>query len=118
MISKLDITAIHGKLTPKTKKYVNAKIGGLDKYVPKNAKESLHAEVKLKEVKTKDKVKYACEVIMHLPGAQVTTNARGESAEASIDEAEAKLKIQLKKYKEKHGGPQFHHKVISYLKRR
>ncbi len=118
MIQRLEISAIHSKLTPKKKKYVETKIGELDRYVSKSARESLHTEVKLKESKAKNKVNHTCEVIMHLPQTQVTTNARGESVEAAIDEAEAKLKIQLKKYKETHGGPQFHHKVLSFMKRR
>ncbi len=118
MIKKLEISGIHTKLTDKTENYIKAKIGGLDKYVPKNARSSQHVEVKLKEAKSKQKLNFECEVIMYLPHTQLTTKARGSTPEAAIDEAEAKLKIQLKKYKEKHGGPQFHHKVISYLKRR
>jgi len=117
MITKLEITAIHGKLTPAIKQYVQAKIGEVDKFVSRIARASMHVEVKLKEQKTKDKVKYICEPIVFLPHGQVMVQARGETVEAAIDEAEAKLKVQLKKYKEKHAGAHMRHRIIRLFNR-
>ncbi len=117
MIQKLEISAIHSKLTPKKKEYVEDKIGHLDKFVSPKARESMHAEVKLKQLGAKDKIKHGCEVIIFLPHGQLTVNARGSSIEAAIDEAEAKLKIQLKKYKAKHAGPGLRKRMVNILSR-
>lgn len=117
MIQRLEISGVHTKLTNDTEMYVHKKIGTLDKYVPKNAKSSLHVEVKLKQSKAKNRPAHTCEVITHLPHESITTVAKDRTILAAIDEAEAKLKLQLKKYKEKHGGPRLHRRVLRRLKR-
>lgn len=114
---KMEIAGVHTKLTKDIEMYVHKRLGELDKYVPKNARGSLHAEVKLKESKAKNKTGHVCEVIMHLPHERVTTIAKATTMLAAIDEAEAKQKNQLKKYKEKHGGPRLHRRVLRLVKR-
>jgi len=118
MIKRLEMSGVNTKLDKELKTYIRQKIGPLDRYVPKTARESLHVEVKLKESKAKNKTGHECEVIMHLPYERVTTHAKATTLLAAIDEAEDKLKIQLKKYKEKHGGPRLHRRVVRFIRRR
>lgn len=102
MIQKMEINGIHTELGDDIKKYITKKIGRLDKYMPRNARESAHAEVKLKNVSKGKKNQYTCEVILHLPHDVITTKETTMNMFAAVDIVETKLKNQLKKYKDTH----------------
>lgn len=102
MINNLQISGLHSQLTNKERAYVRKKIGGLDKYIPKNARESTFVEVKLKEKKAKNKRTHECEVIIKLPKQIITAHKDSITILAAIDEVEDNLKNQLKKYKDMH----------------
>ncbi len=104
MISKLEIVANGVELTDDIRKYVDKKIGRLDRYMNKHARKSARAEVKLKQEKSKKKDKLMAEVILHVPGDTITAKESTLNIYAAIDIVEAKLKNQLKKYKDKHNG--------------
>lgn len=104
MISKLELSANDVELTDDIKKYVDKKIGRLDNYMSKHARKSAHAEVKLKQEKSKKKDRLMAEVILHMPGETLTAKESTLNIYAAIDIVEAKLKNQLKKYKDKHEG--------------
>lgn len=118
MIKKLDISGVHMNVGDDLRKYVNKKIGGLEKYIPKDARQSVHAEVKLKEGKSKTKEERTCEVIMHLPQETITVKETTVNMFAAVDIVEEKLKNQLHKYKEKHAVPKLHQKLLARLRRR
>jgi ribosomal subunit interface protein len=117
MIEKLEITAVHTDLTPELKKYVTRKIGKLDTYLPKHARESAHAEVFLKEAKLKTRKQYTCEVVVSLPHDRLTVQESTMNMFAAVDIVEAKLRNQFKKYKETHSSLKIHRRVISRLRR-
>ncbi len=102
MISRIDTAGINVDLGDDIKKYINRKVGKLDKYMPRHARSSAHAEVKMR--KTNDKVgnKYECEVILHLPGGPLQAKESTLNMFAALDIVEAKLKNQLVKYKQAH----------------
>lgn len=103
MIQKMEIAGIHTELDEDLKKYINKKIGRMDRFLPKAARESAHAEVKLKESKVRTKNKqYTCEVVLYLPKETITTKETTINMYAAVDIVETKLKNQLKKYKDKH----------------
>jgi len=118
MIAKMEIDAIHGEVTDEVKKYVQKKIGKLDKYMPRHARESAHAEVKLILAKAKEKRLLTCEVILFLPHDVITTKETTMNMFASIDIVETKLKNQLKKYKEKHSSLNISRRVLSKVRNR
>jgi putative sigma-54 modulation protein len=120
MINKLEITGVHLEVNDDLHKYVAKKIGKLDKYMSKHARESVHVVVKLKETKgkAKDRVERTCEVIVHLPHDNLAISEKTASVYAAIDIVEQKLKAQLQKYKELHGTPRFRHRVLAKFKRR
>ena len=99
---KLKIDRLHVEADAKTIVYVNEKIGKLDHLLSQHARKSAHADIKLKKGPGRGKKQFTCEVIIHLPQDTITTNQTAESLTAAIDLAEAKLKNQLKKYKDKH----------------
>ena len=102
MIQKLEISGIHYEISDDLLKYITKKIGSLDKYAERHARTSLHAEVKLKESKTKDKKQCQCEVIMHLPHGNITVSESTINMFAAVDIVESKLKNQLSESKKKH----------------
>jgi putative sigma-54 modulation protein len=118
MIQRLDISGVHMSVGDDLKKYVAKKIGRLDRFVPKHARDSLHAEVKLKEGKAKDKNERTCEVILHLPHENLAIKETTINIYAAIDIVETKLYHQLKKYKELHASPRLHQRLMSRLKHR
>ena len=117
MISKVDVRGIHMSVDPKLYAYATKKIGKLDGYMSRHVRESVWAEIILKEEMLKTKKNYICEVLLHMPQEIITTKESTINMFAAIDIVEAKLKNQLKKYKELHGNPRFHRRLIAQLRR-
>lgn len=118
MIQKLEITGVHYEVDEDLKKYVSKKIGRLDLFMSAHARKSVHAEVKLKEGKAKAKRELTCEVILHLPKDTITVKESTINMYAAVDVVEAKLKTQLKKYKEMHSRERFHKRLLARIKHR
>lgn len=102
MIQNITITGIKFELDATTKRYVAKKIGRLDRYLPKHARRSATAEVKLKEVNRNHGNKYEAEVILRVPEKSLTAKDSTLNVLAAVDIVELKLANQLKKYKELH----------------
>jgi putative sigma-54 modulation protein len=116
MIQRFDISGVHLHVDDDLRKYVQRKIGRLDRFIPKAGREAVHGEVKLKESKAKDKRECTCEVILHLPHETLATAETTINMYAAVDIVETKLHSQLKKYKELHGGPSFHRRLLAWSK--
>jgi putative sigma-54 modulation protein len=102
MIARIDKTGLNLELDGDLKKYIDKKVGRLDRYMPRHARKSVHAEVKMRETGNKAGDKYLCEAVLHLPGGQVMAKESTLNMFAAVDIVEAKLKNQLKKYKVAH----------------
>lgn len=100
MIEALTITGIKYDVDDKTKKYVTKKIGSLDRYLPRHARKTVKADVKLTQIDEKNGNKYEVEVIMSVPEKTITAKDSTLNMLAAVDIVEAKLATQLKKYKE------------------
>lgn len=118
MLKKFEINGVHTVVDKPTRAYVNKKIGRLDRYISRQNRESAHAEVHLKMVKSEAKNRAICEVTLHLPHQTIVIKERAVNMFAAIDIVEAKLKQQLQKYKETHGGGKFNRHLIGRLRRR
>lgn len=99
MIASIDITGIHYEVDVRTRKYVRRKIGGLDRYIPKRARESVTADVKLSQINQDYGNKYQAEAILHVPGKTLVAKDSTLNMMAAIDLVEAKLLAQLRKHK-------------------
>lgn len=117
MIERFDISGVHLQVDDDLRKYVHKKIGRLDRYIPKHSRLSVHADVKLKEAKAKDKKECTCEVILHLPQELIRVNESTVNMYAAVDIVEAKLKSQLQKYKDMHANPKFHRRLLIRMRR-
>lgn len=118
MIKKIDVSGLHLEVTDDLKKYVHKKLGRLDRFIPKAGRESAHLEVKLIEGKARDKNARTCEVLLHLPGENITVKESTINMFAAIDIVETKLRGSLKKYKETYASPRLHQRVLARLKHR
>jgi len=98
---KLEIAGVHDLANKDVEKYIRRKIGKLDKYIPRHARKSAHAEVKVKERSSQKSKECMCEVVVHLPGENIAAKDSTVNMFAAIDIVEEKIKRQLKKYKTK-----------------
>lgn len=100
MIQSIDITGVKYQLDTTVKKYVQRKVGRLDRYLPRHARKSVSADVKLKQIDKKHGNKYEAEVILHVPDKTLTAKDSTMNILAAVDIVEAKLVAQLRKYKQ------------------
>jgi len=100
MIASVDITGVKYTADQTTLKYVMRKIARLDRYLPKHARKSVTADVKLKLVNRDHGNKYEAEVILNVPDKTLTAKDSTVNMLAAIDIVEAKLLAQLRKYKQ------------------
>ena len=103
MIENVDITGVGTYMADDlTKKYIRKKIGSLDRLVPRHARKSIRAEVKIAEVNRDKGNKYEVDVLVHIPEKTVTAKDSTMNVLAATDIVEAKIANQLRKYKENH----------------
>ena len=100
MITAIEITGVQFDVDPTTRKYVAKKIGRLDRYLPRHARKTVSAAVKLREVNHDHGNKYEAEVILNLPEKTLTARDYTMNVLAAIDIVETKIVNQLHKYKE------------------
>lgn len=117
MIKRLEISGLHTRLSEEVQAYARMKIGYLDKYLSYFARRSAHVEIKLILENAKLRHVYTCEVIMYLPHEVITVKKSATNFEAATDLVEAKLKLKLKKYKNRHSRDSLFHKVARKLRR-
>lgn len=100
MIEAITISGVKYELDDTTKKYVIKKIGRLDRYLPKHARKSALADIRLKQINEAHGNKYEAEVILNVPEKTIAAKDSTLNMLAAVDIVEAKLVGQLKKYKE------------------
>jgi ribosomal subunit interface protein len=99
---RCDINGRSANLDEKMKEYIEEKIGGLDKYLPRRARENVLADVTLEDdANGREDNRYVCEVIVTVDGTKIISREATVNLYAAIDICEAKLKVQFAKYKDK-----------------
>lgn len=103
MIKHIDISAAQKdyKIDAELSKYIQKKIGKLDRHLKRVNRAEARADVKLKESTGKGGKKCTAEVILHFPGTKLTASESTMNMYAAIDIVETKLQNQLKRHKEK-----------------
>lgn len=118
MIEKMEIDGVHMDVEPKLRKYVTKKMGAMDKYMPRHARESAHLEIKLKEEKIKEKRQYTCEAILYLPNDTIRISETTMNIFAAVDIMETKLKNRIRKYKETHARKRIPARIAAKIRSR
>ena len=100
MIEKIEITGNGYKVEEPLKRYVEKRIGKLDRYLPRGSKKDIVAKVIIAEIGKNKGEKYEISVAMDIPGGKVIA-ARDECSNvfAGVDLVEAKLLGQIRRYK-------------------
>lgn len=103
MIGHISISAAQKDFEPDESlvKYIQKKIGKLDRHLNKDDRSDTRADVKLKVSTVKGPKKCTCEVILHVPGNRLTASASTVNMHAAVDIVEDKLQRQIKRSKEK-----------------
>jgi putative sigma-54 modulation protein len=96
------IDGLHDIDNKDIEKYVLKKVGNLVRFMPRHARLSASAHVKLKEEKVKDKKNCWCEIDITLPGEVLSAKESTINMFAAVDIVYEKSKSQLKRYKDKH----------------
>jgi putative sigma-54 modulation protein len=100
MIDKIDICGSNYKVEETLKKYIQKRIGKLDKYLPKKFKKDAICKVVVTAGGKGKNEKYEISVAMEIPGGKVLA-ARDQCTNlfAGTDLLEAKLVEQIRRYK-------------------
>ena len=115
---RIDINTKKFELNDDIKKYVSKKINKLERLIPRNERESAHAEVVLKENAKKQKGRFACEVRLHIPHHEFIVEEATINMFAAVDIVEARLRNQLSKHHSKFADHRTDRKkVLSKLRR-
>lgn len=100
MITKIQITGIAYEVDENAHKYAIKRIGQLDRYLPRHARKTVSAEIKLSEVNHDHGAKFQAEVILNVPGKVITAKDATVNILSAIDIVETKLQAQLRSYKQ------------------
>jgi ribosomal subunit interface protein len=99
---KYDITTRNFTADAKIRDYVQAKVGHVEKFLPRQVRSIARAEILLEEDKNgREDNRFVCEVIMTLPGAKLVCREGTVNMYAAIDIVDAKLRAQARTYKDK-----------------
>lgn len=100
MIEKIEITGSNYKVEESLRKYIQKRIGKLDKYLPRGYKKDVVARVVVTEMNKTKGDKYEIAVAMEIPGGKML-NAKDECSNlfAGVDLVEAKLTGQIRRFK-------------------
>jgi ribosomal subunit interface protein len=98
----VEITGRNYEIDEKLHAYVEEKLGALDKYLPRRARSTVSCAVVLSDDPSgREDNRYVCDAVITVAGAKMVSREGTVNCYAAIDIVEAKLKVQLKKYKEK-----------------
>ena len=99
MIEQITISSVNYDVNSNTDKYVRRRIGKIDKFIPRHSRKSCSAKVNIRQINKSHGNKYEVEVIINLPGKNLTAKDESTNVLAAIDILEVKLAAQAKKYK-------------------
>ncbi len=83
--------------------YVERKLGRLDRYLPRQHKaKAMRVEI-FRDPSGKEDNKYKVKAYLEVPGPDIVADTATLNPYAGVDIVEEKLKLQIRKYKDKHG---------------
>ena len=100
MIENIEVSGSNYKVEPALVKYVEKRIGKLDRYLPRQNRKDVGAKVVVTQVNRDHGNKYEISATLDIPGGKVL-NAKEESSNvfAGVDILEAKLMGQIRRFK-------------------
>lgn len=100
MIEKIEVSGKDFKIEESFRKYVEKRLGKLDRFLPRGSKKDVVTKVIVTEIGKNKGEKYEISVAMDIPGGKVIA-AKDECSNifAGVDLVEAKLAGQIRRYK-------------------
>jgi ribosomal subunit interface protein len=99
---KVEVTARNYEIDDKVRSYLDEKLTGLEKYLPRHMRDNSHAEaVLLDDPNGREDNRYVCDIVMNVDGQTLVSREGAINMFAAIDIVEAKLKAQTTRFKEK-----------------
>jgi len=99
---KCDVNGRNFEIDAKMRAYIDEKIGGLEKYLPRQVRDSATCAVILEDDPSgREDNRYVCEVILSVQGTTMVSREGTVNIYAALDIVAAKLKSQLETYKNK-----------------
>lgn len=104
---KTQLTSRQYEIDDDLRAYTLRKLGRLDRYLPRSAKaKAMQVEIFRDPASNADE-RYKVKAYLEVPGPDIVADTATLNPYAGIDIVEEKLKIQIRKYKEKHGVKRF-----------
>jgi ribosomal subunit interface protein len=109
---KIQLTGRKYDIDADVKKYVNRKLGHLDKYLPSKHKAiGMTVEIFRDEAGEPDN-RYKVTAILQVPGNDIVAETSTINPHSAVDIVEQKLRLQIRKYKDKHAPRRFRVKEL------
>lgn len=99
MTTPTNITGIAYKIDVPTRKYITKRLSQIDRYLPRQVRKSVSADVKLRQINHDNGDKYQVEIKLNLPGKTIVAKDSSSHILAAVDIVEAKVYSQLRRYK-------------------
>ncbi len=99
---KIDAIGRNYHIDSELEQYLNQKLGSLDRYLPKEHKSGQMRVEILRDPSGKEDNRYRCKAHLDVPTANIIAEAATMNPHAAIDIVEEKLKLQIRKYKERY----------------
>ena len=113
---KLDIGSRNFETDERMKDYIEEKIGGIEKFLPRQVREEIQTSVLLEQDPNgREDNRFVCEAIMLVPGGKFVAKEGAINIYAAIDIVDAKLRAQARTYKDKHVGAPRRARMINRL---
>lgn len=98
---KIQLTGRKYEIDKELKKYVDRKLGTLDKYLPRQHKAiGMTVEI-FRDPSGKEDNRYKVKAVLEVPGLDMVAETATINPHSAVDIVEQKLKLQIRKYKEK-----------------
>ncbi len=109
---KLQLTGRQYEIDEELERYTKKRLGTLDRYIPRKYKvQKMHVEI-FRDPSGKEDNRYRVKANLHLPEQEVIAETAMMNPHAGVDVVREKLKLQIKKYKEKHAVRRFRIKEL------
>lgn len=115
---KIQLTGRKYEIDKAMKKYVGKKLGHLDKYLPHSAKAiGMNVEI-FRDPSGREDNRYKVTALLQVPGNDILAETATINPHSAVDIVEQKLKLQIRKYKDKHSPKRIRTKELWVMLRR
>lgn len=104
---KIQLSGRKYEIDDKLRKYTLGKLGHLDKYLPRKHKAiGMNVEI-FRDPSGKEDNRYKVTALLEVPGQEIVAETSTINPHSAVDIVEQKLKLQIRKYKDKHSPKRF-----------